>query len=56
MGFIGLYGVIGCLLPNGFVKESNFHISEVKTKINIRGMEAGWIVAVFDVTSEESKQ
>ena len=46
-------GVLGCELPNGtFVEESNFHISSVRMKIKIRGMEAGWIVRVSDVLEE----
>lgn len=54
--FIRVDGVIGCLLSTGFVEESNFHISEVKMKIKTKRMEAGWIVAVSDVTSEERQQ
>lgn len=47
-------GVLGCELPNGnFVEESNFHISSVKMKVKIRGMEAGWIITVSDVLGEE---
>jgi hypothetical protein len=38
------------------VEESNFHISEVKMKIKVKGMEAGWIVAISDVTSEETHE
>ena len=55
---VGLHtdGVIGCQLPSGFVEESNFYISEVKMKIKVKGKEAGWIVAVSDVTSEETNQ
>lgn len=50
-------GVLGCELPNGsFVEESNFHISSVKMKIKIKGMEAGWIVTVSDVLGEEAEQ
>lgn len=49
-------GVIGCKLPTGFVEESNFYISEVKMKVKVKGKEAGWIVAVSDVTSEETHQ
>ena len=50
-------GVLGCELPNGhMVEESNFHISDVVMKIKNPGMEAGWIVAVCDVLSEEDDQ
>lgn len=49
-------GVLGCQLQGGFVEESNFHISEVKMKIKIKGMEAGWLVAISDVTGEETLQ
>lgn len=49
-------GVIGFQLPHGFVEESNFYISNVKMKIKVKGMEAGWIVSVSDVTSEETHQ
>lgn len=49
-------GVIGCQLPNGFAEESNFHIAQVKMKVKVKGKEAGWIVAVSDVTSEETQQ
>ena len=41
-------------MTNGtFVEESNFHISEVRMKVKIPGVEAGWIVRVSDVLSEE---
>ncbi len=50
-------GVIGCELPQGgFVEESNFHISEVKMRIKMPQMEAGWIVAISDVTGEATQQ
>lgn len=49
-------GVIGCQLATGLVEESNFHISEVRMKIKVRGMEAGWIVSVSEVTGEQTNQ
>ncbi len=38
------------------MEESNFHISEVNMKIKIPGVEAGWIVRVSHVLSEEGDQ
>ncbi len=46
-------GVMGCMTNGTFVEESNFHISEVRMKVKIPGVEAGWIVRVSDVLSEE---
>lgn len=47
-------GVIGCDLPQGgFVEESNF---QVKMRIKVPRMEAGWIVKISDVTGEDSEQ
>ena len=54
ISFVFTDGVIGCQVPSGFVEESNFYISKVKIKV--KGKEAGWIVAVSDVTSEETHQ
>ncbi len=36
-----------------FSEESNFRITYVKTKIKIRGTEAGWIVGIQDVFENE---
>ena len=36
-----------------FSEESNFHISEVLTKVKLRGSEAGWIVRISEVTEDE---
>ena len=50
-------GVMGIDIGNGkFSEESNFHIDQVVMKVKIKGMEAGWIVRVSDVTGEEEDQ
>ena len=40
-------------INGSFVEESNFHISSVKMKIKIKGME---VVTVSDVIGEENEQ
>ena len=48
---------MGIDIGNGkFCEESNFHIDQVVMKAKIRGVEAGWIVRVSDVTGEEDDQ
>lgn len=47
-------GVIGVLINDEFVEESNFSVTEIVMKVKVHGHgEAGWLVKVTEVTEDE---